>query len=202
MDPLWQGTRTQRAAWHQAEADLMAELAHGQHPQVLYIGCSDSRILPSRILGAKPGDVFVTRNIANLVPDYAAAQAGETAVAAVLEYATLHLKVEHIVLCGHSACGGMQALSHAHHLEPGLRAWLRHAEAALTRAGAAADLDALIEANVLVQLEHLRSYPFIAEAEAAGRLQVHGWVYDFVSGRVRIYDAQRGCFIEEADFTA
>lgn len=200
MDELVLQTRAQRAAWHEAEADLMAELAQGQHPQVLYIGCSDSRIMPSRILGAKPGEVFVTRTIANVVPDYAAAQAGETAVAAVLEYAVLHLKVKHIVVCGHTACGGMQALSHAHHLEPGLQAWLHHAEAAQTRVAEAHDLDALIAENVLLQLEHVRSYPFIAEAEAAGRLTLHAWVYDFVSGRVRAYEAQQGVWVEEAPF--
>lgn len=200
MDELLQKTRAERASWHEVEAELMASLAAGQHPEALYIGCSDSRILPSRILGAEPGEFFVTRNIANIVPDYAAAQAGETAVAAVLEYAVLHLKVEHIVLCGHTACGGMQALSHAHHLEPGLTAWLHHAEEALARVGADADLDALIAANVLVQLEHLRSYPFIAEAEAAGTLTLHGWIYDFVSGRVRVYDPQQGVWVEEEPF--
>lgn len=169
----------------------MASLAPGQYPEVLYISCSDSRIMLSRILGAKPGEVFVTRTIAHIVPTYTAALAGETAVAAVLEYAVLHLRVKHIVLCGHSACGSMQALGHTHHLEPGLSAWLHHAMEAQTRVGADAGLDALIAANALVQLERLRRYPFIAAAEAVGTLTLHGWIYDFVTGCVRVYDPQQ-----------
>jgi len=183
----------------------MAELAQGQHPVLLYIGCSDSRILPSHILDAHPGTVFTMRNIANIVPPYTAAQQGETAVAAVLEYAVLHLHVADLVVCGHSHCGGMQALAHIEALEPGLRQWLQYAQDAQTHIPAemsgAVQLDALIEANVLLQLEHLRSYPFIAEAERAGTLRLHGWVYDLASERVRAYEAEAGCFVEEAPFS-
>lgn len=209
MDILVEQTRATRATCFRDEAALMAELAQGQHPAWLYIGCSDSRILPSHILDAHPGTVFVTRNIANIVPPYAAAGQGESATAAVLEYAVLHLKVSDIMLCGHSHCGGMQALAHAHArahaLEPGLRAWLAHAAPAQAQLppdlDGAARLDALIEANVLLQVEHLRSYPFIAEAEQTGTLRLHAWVYDLVSERVRAYETAAGCFVEEAPFT-
>ena len=179
----------------------MAELAQEQHPSLLYIGCSDSRILPSHILDAHPGTVFTTRNIANIVPPHTAMQQGEMGVAAVLEYAVLHLRVTDIVVCGHSCCGGMQALAHVETLEPGLRQWLQYAQDAQAHVPAevadAARLDALIEANVLLQLTHLRSYPFIAEAECAGTLRLHGWVYDLASERVRAYTAEDGCFVEE-----
>jgi len=204
MDTLLEQTRATRAACFRDESALMAQLAHGQHPTVLYIGCADSRILPSHILDAHPGTVFTTRNIANIVPPYTAMQRGETAVGAVLEYAVLHLKVQDIVLCGHSACGGMQALAHGHALEPGLQAWLAYASEAQEHLPAeledAARLDALIEANVLLQLEHLRSYPFIAEAERAGRLRLHGWVYDLVTEQVRAYEEAEECFIQELPF--
>ncbi len=206
MDTLVVQTRCVREACFQTEAALMAELAQGQHPSLLYIGCSDSRILPSCILDERPGTVFTTRNIANIAPPYTAAQQGETAVAAVLEYAVLHLKVADIVLCGHSCCGGMQALARVEALEPGLRHWLQYAQDAQTHVPpeveGAARLDALIEANVLLQLEHLRSYPFIAEAERVGTLRLHGWVYDLASERVRAYEAETGCFVEEAPFGA
>jgi len=206
VDTLVVQTRCVREACFQTEAALMAELAQGQHPALLYIGCSDSRILPSHILDDHPGTVFTTRNIANIVPPYSATQQGETAVIAVLEYAVLHLKVADIVLCGHSCCGGMQALAHVEALEPGLRHWLQYAQDAQTHIPTevkdAARLDALIEANVLLQLEHLRSYPFIAEAERAGTLRLHGWVYDLASERVRDYEAETGCFVEEAPFGA
>ncbi|MBN1920764.1 MAG: carbonic anhydrase [Anaerolineae bacterium] len=204
MEPLLEQTRATRAMCFREESALMAQLAHGQHPNVLYIGCSDSRILPSHILDAHPGTVFTTRNIANIVPPYTAMQAGETAVGAVLEYAVLHLKVRDIVLCGHSDCGGMQALAHGHALEPGLQAWLAYAMDAQAHLPSdlegAARLDALIEANVLLQLEHLRSYPFIAEAERAECLHLHGWVYDFATERVRAYVATEGQFIQERAF--
>lgn len=206
VDTLVAQTRCVREACFQTEAALMAELAQGQHPALLYIGCSDSRILPSHILDAHPGTVFTTRNIANIVPPYSAMQRGETAVAAVLEYAVLHLKVADIVLCGHSCCGGMQALAHVERLEPGLRHWLQYAQDAQAHVppevAETARLDALIEANVLLQLEHLRSYPFIAEAEQAGTLCLHGWVYDLASERVRAYEAETGCFVEEAPLGA
>lgn len=204
MDTLLEQTRATRAACFRDESALMEQLAHGQHPTVLYIGCSDSRILPSHILDIHPGTVFTTRNIANIVPPYAAMQAGETAVGAVLEYAVLHLKVRDIVLCGHSACGGMQALAHSHALEPGLQSWLAYAMDAQAHLPSdlegVARLDALIEANVLLQLEHLRSYPFIAEAERAQCLHLHGWVYDLATERVRAYVAAEGRFIQERAF--
>ena len=206
MDTLVVQTRAVREMCFQTEAALMAELAQGQHPALLYIGCSDSRILPSHILDAHPGTVFTTRNIANIVPPYSTTRQGETAVAAVLEYAVLHLKVADIVLCGHSCCGGMQALAHIEVLEPGLRQWLQYAQDAQTHAPPEVKgtmrLDALIEGNVLLQLEHLRSYPFIAEAERAGTLRLHGWVYDIASECVRAYEAETGCFVEESPFGA
>ena len=166
-DTLVTQTRNVRAACFETDAALMAELTQGQHPTLLYIGCADSRVLPSHILDAHPGAVFTTRNIGNIVPPYAAMQQGEMGVAAVLEYAVLHLHVADIVVCGHSNCGGMQALAHVEALEPGLRHWLQYAPDAEMPVPAkgddAARLDALIESNVLLQLEHLRSYPFVAE---------------------------------------
>ncbi|MBN2392468.1 MAG: carbonic anhydrase [Anaerolineae bacterium] len=204
-DTLVTQTRSVRAVCFETDAALMAELAQGQHPSLLYIGCSDSRILPSHILDAHPGTVFTTRNIANIVPPYAAMQQGEMGTAAVLEYAVMHLHVTDIVVCGHSNCGGMQALANVETLEPGLRQWLQYAPDVRLRVpaegNAALGLDALIEANVLLQLEHLRSYPFIAEAEQAGTLCLHGWVYDLASERVRAYEAEGSCFVEEAPFS-
>lgn len=193
-------------AYFETDAALMAELTQGQHPTLLYIGCADSRVLPSHILDAHAGTVFTTRNIGNIVPPYAAMQQGEMGMAAVLEYAVLHLHVADIVVCGHSNCGGMQALAHIEALELGLRQWLQYAPDAQTHVpaegDAAARLDALIEANVLLQLEHLRSYPFVAEAECAGTLRLHGWVYDLASERVRAYEVETRCFVEEAPFGA
>jgi len=207
MDELVIQTRNVRADCFAQEAALMAELAQGQHPALLYIGCADSRVLPSHILDAHPGTVFVTRNIANIVPPYPAIEQGETSVAAVLEYAVLHLHVSDIVVCGHSCCGGMQALAQGGHgLEPALQNWLAYAQDAPARVPEGLTgsecLDALIEANVLLQVEHLRTYPFILEAEQAGEVYLHAWVYDLTSERVRAYEAEADCFVKEAPFGA
>ncbi len=199
METLLKDTRDLRAAHFADETDLMQQLALGQHPQVLYIGCADSRIMPSRILGAKPGDVFVMRNVANIVPP---ADAADYAVGAVIEYAVRHLHVPHIVVCGHALCGGIQSLHKPHsEAEPALSHWLDYARPARDQAPADTSeehrLDAIIEANVLLQVAHLRTYPCVREAEATGLLQLHAWVYDFRCGRVRSYDEAAGVFVEE-----
>jgi len=201
-DKLSLAAREKRGAYFAAEADLMEKLAHGQSPQVLYIGCSDSRIMPSRILGAAPGDVFVVRNVANVVPP---ADVPGSCVGSVLEYAVMHLRVQHIVVCGHSFCGGIQALDlPPDEHEPHLNQWLTYARAAKDRVPEKlkghARYDATIEANVLLQVEHLLSYSYIKAAVEAGEVEIHPWVYDFRSGRVRIYDEVTGIFIEEPPF--
>lgn len=201
-DTLSLASRAKRGASFAEEADLMEKLAHGQSPQVLYIGCSDSRIMPSRLLGAAPGDVFVVRNIANVVPP---ADAPAPGVGAVLEYAIMHIGVRHIVVCGHSFCGGIQALDlPPDEHEPDLGRWLAYARAAKDRVPEKlkghARYNATIEANVLLQVEHLMTYPYIKEAVEASELEIHPWVYDFRSGRVRIYDEVASIFVEEPPF--
>jgi len=201
-DLLHEKTREARKQQFQAEAALMEKLSHGQKPEILYIGCSDSRIMPSRILGARPGDVFVVRNIANVVPP---SDAGDPTVGAVLEYATYHLQVKHIVLCGHAFCGGIQALGlPPDEREPSLSAWLNYAQPARKHIPSGLDsrarLEAMIEANVLLQVKHLRTYTCVLDAESQGKLQIHPWVYDFITGKVRAYDEAAGIFIEEPPF--
>lgn len=201
-DKLSLASREQRGAYFAAEADLMEKLAHGQSPQVLYIGCADSQVMPSRILGAAPGDVFVVRNIANVVPP---ADAPAPGIGATLEYAMMHLGIRHIVICGHSFCGGIQALDlppdeHELHLSQ----WLTYARPAKDRVSdklkGYARHNAIIETNVLLQVEHLMSYSYIQAAVEAGELEIHPWVYNFRSGRVRIYDDVTGIFVEEPPF--
>ncbi|MFP4394306.1 MAG: carbonic anhydrase [Anaerolineales bacterium] len=201
-DKLSLAAREKRGAYFAAEADLMEKLAHGQSPQVLYIGCSDSQIMPSRILGAAPGDIFVVRNLANVVPP---ADAPAPSLGATLEYAMMYLQVKHIVVCGHSFCGGIQALDlPPDEREPHLSHWLAYAREAKRRIPEKlkghARHNAIIEANVLLQVEHLMSYDYVKAAAAAGEVEIHAWVYDFRSGRVRIYDDVTGIFVEEPPF--
>jgi carbonic anhydrase len=180
---------------------LFEDLQGGQQPLALFITCSDSRIDPNLLTQTEPGQLFVLRNAGNLVPPFGSATSGE---AATIEYAVRHLRVRDIILCGHSQCGAMQGL-----LAPGAVAemqgvseWLRIAEPALDRAKAGAPdaapeqlLTAVIEQNVLLQIEHLQTYPEVREAATAGKLRMHAWLYQFENGEVLAYDASQQRFV-------
>ncbi len=197
---LYENARRAAQAAFVSEWSLMERLAReGQSPSVLFIGCSDSRVMPSRVLGARPGDVFVMRNVANVVPP---ADAGESAVGAAIEYAVLHLKVSHIVICGHLDCGGVHALDKDidPSSEPSIARWLEYAHPALR--DIPSDLDgedrhrALVEANVRLQLRHLLTYPCVAEAVRKGMLTLHGWIYEIGTGRLWRYSEENERFVE------
>jgi len=167
----------------------LARLAReGQQPSQLFLACADSRLVTSMITSSGPGDLFVVRNVGNLVPP-PGEESGDDSVAAAIEYAVDVLNVRSITVCGHSGCGAMQALLTC---EPGaartpLRRWLRHGLPSLERmaddsrpvarlAGrAAADtVEQLCLTNVVQQLEHLRTHPSVTRALQAGALEVHG----------------------------
>ncbi|HHS98117.1 MAG TPA: carbonic anhydrase [Chloroflexi bacterium] len=197
---LYENARRAAQAAFVSEWSLMERLAReGQSPSVLFIGCSDSRVMPSRVLGARPGDVFVMRNVANVVPP---ADAGESAVGAVIEYAVVHLKVPHIVVCGHLDCGGVHALDASldPHREPHITRWLAYIRPALQEIPpdltGEARHRAVVEANVRLQLRHLRTYPCVAQALREGRLTLHGWVYDLGTGSLWRCDEETGHFVE------
>jgi len=175
---------------------LFRELANGQHPLALFITCSDSRVCPSIMMQAEPGELFELRNAGNLVPPYGASQGGE---AATIEYAVSVLKVSDIIICGHSHCGAMGALLDESSVEslPAIRSWLSHAESTKRiiqeNYGHITDpkarLTATVEENVLVQLENLRTHPSVAAALQRNELKLSGWVYKFDTGEVFAYDA-------------
>lgn len=164
---------------------LFAELATNHHPTALFIGCSDARVVPELITQSEPGELFVIRTAGNIVPAYAP---GSDGVGASIEYAVAVLGVTEIVVCGHSACGAMTALAEGHDLTgaPAIADWLRHADAALARAGAPGDraVGPLIHANVLAQLANLATHPSVAAALAKQTLTLRGWVYDIPTGAV------------------
>lgn len=166
----------------------------GQSPHTLIITCADSRIEPAVITQSEPGDIFVSRNIGNLVPAYGEMMGG---ISAVIEYAVAALEVKQVVICGHSDCGAMKALLDPAQVAnlPTVRSWLRNAEAALSVTQAMQEtgdtnsvLNSLIEQNVLLQLNHLRTHPSIAGRLALGKLGISGWVYDIAGGTVSIYN--------------
>ncbi len=164
-----------------------------QQPHALFITCADSRLDPESITQSGTGDIFVTRNIGNMVPAYGEMLGG---VSAVVEYAVTGLKVQHVVICGHSDCGAMKALVRPESLEemPAVRNWMNNAAAAMSVAKSMMKPDErpsefvkrLTEENVLLQLQHLRTHPSVAGAIARGELTISGWVYDIGKGEVRI----------------
>jgi carbonic anhydrase len=175
------------------KATYLKAVSEPQRPHALFITCADSRLDPESITQSGTGDIFVTRNIGNLVPAYGEMMGG---VSAVVEYAVTGLKVQHVVICGHSDCGAMKALVRPESLTdmPAVRNWMNNAAAAMSVAKSMAKKDErpsefvkrLTEENVLLQLQHLRTHPSVAGAMARGELTVSGWVYDIGKGEVRI----------------
>lgn len=177
-----------------------------QKPHTLLITCADSRIDPEALTQSGPGEIFVTRNIGNMVPAYGEMLGG---VSAVIEYAVDALKVHHAVICGHTDCGAMKGiLADAGALDsmPTVKSWLRNADAAKRVAATVQDgppsLKTMTEQNVLLQMQHLRTHPSVAGAIARGELTVSGWVYDIAHGDVRIYDPAVGDFVSLREETA
>ena len=179
--------------YYQQNLDLLDRLAtQGQSPDVLFIACCDSRVSPELITSAGPGELFVVRTVGNIVPPFGTGQMG---VGAALEFAVLELEVRHIVICGHTDCGGFQVLdappdwSRRSHLAR----WVEHARPAQTiveASGVPAEERhlAIVRENVLLQLEHLRTYDPVREGERAGTLALHGWVYHLETGAIEAFD--------------
>ncbi|CAL9606678.1 carbonic anhydrase [Streptomyces collinus] len=164
------------------------KLAEGQYPEALFITCSDSRVIPAMITGARPGEIFELRNAGNIVPPYG--RPGACGEAATIEYALEVLGVQDIVVCGHSHCGAMGALKSGDDLSalPGVDAWLRIARPELTSVLETApddpSLPEVSQGNVVNQLAALRSYPVVRQRLDSGRLRLHGWYYEVDTGFV------------------
>jgi len=172
-----------------AEARLFARLAEeGQNPKVMWIGCSDSRVIPNQLAGAEPGELFVVRNVANVVPPHGALH---HAVGAAVEYAVLHLRLEHIVVCGHTDCGGIKALEQdlSPAREPHAVHWTDLIRPAVERVAALGVPEAsrhleIVRENALLQRRNLSTYPCVQDAVDAGRLALHAWLYELATGEL------------------
>ncbi|MFH8617422.1 carbonic anhydrase [Streptomyces sp. NPDC017979] len=178
------------------QPEEFARLAAGQSPQVLFITCSDSRVVPALITGARPGQLFELRTAGNIVPPYASVH--PTSEAATIEYAVEILGVQDVVVCGHSHCGAVGALVRGDDLTgvPAVRDWLAHAAPTATSGGA--DDPAVadgVQSHVLAQLLRLRSYPCIEQRLASGQLRLHGWYYEVHTGSVQTHRADTDAFV-------
>ncbi|GAA3021066.1 carbonic anhydrase [Streptomyces fulvorobeus] len=190
MQPLIDNART-----FGQRSDEFAELAEGQSPEVLFITCADSRVVPALITGARPGQLFELRTAGNIVPPYGSG--APTGEAATIEYAVQVLGVQHIVVCGHSHCGAVGALVRGDDLNavPAVRDWLRHA-AEEPKCSDPADptVAEAVQNHVRTQLLRLRSYPCIEPRLRAGQLRLHGWYYEVHTGVVRQNRAESDTF--------
>ncbi|CCA92645.1 carbonic anhydrase [Novosphingobium sp. PP1Y] len=185
-----------------ASSDLFGKLAtQGQEPKALMISCADSRIVPEQIMQAQPGDLFVCRNAGNIVPPFATMNGG---VSSTVEYAVAALGVRDIIVCGHSDCGAMKALSNPVGLDkmPNVAAWLRHGSAAEhivttchPELGERERVRAISLENVIAQIAHLRTHPSVAAAIARGEMSLHGWFVDIHAGQVLGLDGDTGEFV-------
>lgn len=203
MKKLLEGAVTFRQNDFEAHESLFQNLGSGQNPHTLFIGCSDSRLVPNMITATKPGELFIIRNIANIVPNYI--MAGDfLATISAIEFGVQALGVENIIVCGHSNCGGCAALhkpeSYFENI-PHTRKWLelsmpvKDKVKALLPDGNPAALEWLTEQmNVVEQLKHLLTYPYIAEKHKNGQLKISGWHYIIETGEIFVYDPDKGFF--------
>ncbi len=184
--------------------DLFERLAIRQQPKVMMVACSDSRVDPAMLTAADPGDVFTVRNVANLVPSFAVDDA-KHGTSAAIEFAVTGLEVEHIIVCGHTHCGGIQALYTA---DPAvakdhtfIHNWMQIADEPRRRTLVVArhrPLDEQIricaEEAIKTSLANLLSFPWVAERVGAGRLGIHGWLFDIEDGEMDVFVPERDRF--------
>lgn len=205
MQELVQGVHYFQGIGFREREELFARLKDGQQPEACFITCADSRIVPTLITNSAPGQLFIVRNVGNVVPCYGTSNNGELAA---VEYAVVELGIEDVIVCGHTCCGAMKALldpsaREAGSRTPSVQVWLRHADATREiirehygHLDGSALVNAAAEENVLVQLEHLRSLPVIAARVSSGKVRLHGWMYKIETGEVFDYDGDVGQFVK------
>ena len=195
------GFRRFQEKYFSEDRALFEQLQQGQRPKAAIVACADSRVDPALLMGAEPGDVFVVRNVANLVPPYAPG-GGFASVPAALEFAVLSLAVEHLIVPAHAQCGGIHALMNG--AGPGgefIGKWVgiaqrarEHVLADLPAKTPALQARACEQAAILVSLENLMTYPWIAERVTTGAMHLHGWYFDIAEGELSSYQPARNGF--------
>jgi carbonic anhydrase len=183
--------------------EMFRQLSEGQTPEILFITCSDSRIDPNLLTQTKPGELFIIRNLGNIIPTHGSDNSSE---GAGIEYAVSALNIKHIIVCGHSHCGSMKALLQLNSLPdemPLVYDWLKsHAESTrrlLQENYQEYDGETLlkiaVEENVLTQIGNLETYPVIRSKLHGGKLSLHAWVYQIETGKILAYDANNRKFV-------
>lgn len=182
------------------QKELFRSLASSQNPKALFISCSDSRLVPELVTQQDPGQLFVIRNAGNIVPSFGPEPGG---VSATIEYAVLALGVTDIVICGHSNCGAMKAIATCQCLDPmpAVAHWLHYSDAAKavvekrTYASEEEKVNAMVEENVIAQLNNIKTHPCVAVGLRNQALRLHGWVYDIESGAIKALEKDTKEFV-------
>jgi len=178
------------------DKEFFFKLAVEQRPTVLWIGCSDSRVPVNMITQTRPGEIFVHRNVGNVVAT------NDWNLSAVLEFSINHLNIPDIVICGHYNCGGIQALEDDDLEDKYIPIWLINAYKAKERVDekikalhieleSEKRMQLIVEENVRLQLEHLQEYPFVRRAMRQKTLNIHGWVYDMLTGAIKVMQTEK-----------
>lgn len=203
MERLYKGIHKFKSSYFKKKEEFFQRLSEGQSPEVLFITCADSRVDPNLVTQSRPGELFIMRNVGNIIPPYDAIK-DKNSVAAGLEFAVLRLRVKDIIVCGHSGCGAMQALHKAEtelNDMPHLKEWISianpskelvdklYADEPMERRMRLTEFE-----NVLLQLKNIETYPFVTQALQAGVLSLHGWYYDIGTGKVYSYNPATDTF--------
>ena len=203
MEKLYKGIHRFQSSFFKKEEEFFGRLSDGQKPEVMFITCADSRIDPALVTQSRPGELFIVRNVGNIIPPYDALK-DKNSVAAAIEFTVLGLKVKDIIICGHSDCGAMQALYRDEGgLDdmPHLKEWLSLAFPVKEMVSRFYPDSSTISCqqiaereNILLQLKNLQTYPFVDKALKEGEVYLHGWYYDIGSGNILTYNPETDIF--------
>lgn len=197
MEQVYQGYEYFRRILYPRKKKIYRKLERGQNPKTMFMRCSDSRKCLREVLGVKPGEAFCGCNPGNIIPPFGTTLGGDEAA---IEYGVQVLKVDHLVVLGHTGCGAMQAL---HNGIDKIKDKMPAVHRMLSICGTNPDLVrgkrnellALTHLHIKTQLQNLMTYPYIRESCESGRLQLHGWIFRIGSGRIDRYDKDRDKFV-------
>ncbi len=203
MNRLYKGIHKFQESYFKKEEEFFQRLSHEQKPDILFITCADSRVDPNLVTQSNPGEIFIVRNMGNIVPPQDAIK-DKNSVAAALEYAILNLKVTDIIVCGHSNCGAMNMLYEDEQklsLMPHLSEWLELSAPVRDfvlkhYSDSTEDIRQRVteEENILFQLQNIQTYPFVKQALDEKTLYLHGWYYSIGTGNIYSYNAAEDVF--------
>lgn len=206
MKKLIKGIIKFRQASIEEYRNKFAKLAFTQKPDALMVACCDSRVVPNVFASSDPGDLFVLRNIGNLIPSYQGKYLEDASVAATIEFSLLNLTISDIIICGHSECGAMQTLltnKELYNSASALNVWLKKAMPSYVRFQNSifnnednlTACNLLSRINVLQQIDNLKTYPLVAERLKNNNLRIHGWWFNLATADVYYYNYKTGKFV-------